>query len=398
MSPLDEETIESPREEPAPDHGPRPRSARRFVGIVLVAGLTLGAGVAVGAATRNSSSTSGGASTSSGTGGASSTSPSALGDSSGGLDTAAIAAKASPAIVDIDTKLANGGGAAAGTGMIISATGIVLTNNHVIDNAASITVQPVGSARSYTATVVGYDITDDVSVVQMKGATNLTTITANPSAPVLIGQPVVGIGNAGGKGGAPTPTQGVVTAVDQTVTASDQGANAETLHGMIQTDAQIQPGDSGGPLVDAAAQVIGMDTAASTPDGRLQQASQTLGFAIPIGRALTIAHQIEAGQAGANIHLGSRALLGVEIRDTATTQTGAGAPVVGVQPNSPASSLGLTVGDSIVSLNGTTIGSFSDLTNALTPFHAGDQVTLGWVDSAGHHHTGSVTLVVGPPG
>jgi S1-C subfamily serine protease len=397
MSSLGEEPTASLHSETPPVSTPRRRNVQRLVGPVLVAALTLGAGIAVGAATRNSSSSSSSRGTTPSAGGAPPSSSAALGDTSGGLNTAQVAAKVSPAIVDIDTTLANDTGRAAGTGMVISSSGVVLTNNHVIDNASTITVHAIGSGRSYPANVLGYDITDDVAIVQMKGASGLATITAARSAPVLIGQPVVGVGNAGGKGGTPTATQGVVSAVDQTVTASDQGANSETLHGMIQTDAQIQPGDSGGPLVNADGQVIGMTTAASSPGGRLQQASTTVGYAIPIDRALTIGRQIAAGQAGTNIHLGSRALLGVEIRDTATGP-GTGAPVVGVQPNSPAASLGIAVGDSIVSLNGAPIGSFADLTNGLAPFHAGDSVTLGWVDGAGHRHTGTVALVAGPPG
>ena len=166
---------------------------------------------------------------------------------------------------------------------------------------------------------------------------------------------------------------------------------------MIQTDAQIQPGDSGGPLVNADAQVVGMDTAASTPGGRLQQASQTVGFAIPIGRVLTIGHQIESGQAGPNLHLGVRGVLGVEVRDSGGSPS-AGAPVVSVEPSSPAASLGLTAGDSIVSLNGAPIGTSAALTTGLAPFHSGQSVTIGWIDTSGHRHTGTVALMPGPPG
>ena len=391
MPPRDEETIER-------RGSPTRRSARRLVASVVAAGLALGAGIALGAATRNGSSPSKGQSTSAGAGGTSPSSPSVSGGAAGGLDVAGIAAKVDPAIVDINTTLANNSGAAAGTGMVISAFGEVLTNNHVIEDATTIRVDVVGSGRTYTADVVGYDVTDDVAVLQMRGASGLTTITTAKSSPVLIGEPVVAIGNALGQGGTPTATQGVVSAVGQTVTASNNGQNAETLKGMIQIDAQIQPGDSGGPLVKADSQVIGMDTAASASSGRLQQASQTVGFAIPIDTALSIAHQIEAGQATGNIHLGSRALLGVDIRGTTNTVGGSGAPVIGVEPNTPAASLGLTAGDSIFSLNGTPISTFSDLTAVIAPLHPGDTVTVGWIDTAGHQHTATVALIAGPPG
>jgi S1-C subfamily serine protease len=314
-----------------------------------------------------------------------------------GLDVSGVASKVDPGVVDINTTLANNGGAAAGTGLVISGSGQVLTNNHVIDNATTITVRVVGTVRTYTAEVIGYDIAHDIAVLQLRGASALRTITTARSPSVLIGEPVVAIGNALGKGGVPTATPGVVSAVDQTVTARANGQTAETLRGMIQTDAQIQPGDSGGPLVNADAQAIGMNTAASTSSGGLQQASPTAGFAIPIDTALSIAHQIEAGQATGTIHLGSRALLGVEVRDSPNTPGGSGALIIGIQPHSPAASLGLTAGDSVISLNGTPISTSSDLTAAIAPSHAGDTVTVGWIDTAGHQHSASVALIAGPP-
>jgi len=300
-----------------------------------------------------------------------------------------------PAVVDINTTLASNGGAAAGTGMVISSTGEVLTNNHVIDEATSISVRSVTSGRTYSATVVGYDATDDVALLQLKGASGLATITPAKAATLLIGQPVVAIGNALGHGGTPSATAGVVAAVNQTVTATDNGQNPETLHGMIETDAQIQPGDSGGPLANPAAQVVGMDTAATTNGGGLQQATETAGFAIPINTALTVAHEIAAGQAGPNIHLGDRALLGVDIAQT--NAAGGGAAVSRVVPGTPAASLGIAAGDAIVAFNGTTITSGADLTTAIAPLHPGDRVTVTWVDRSGQRHTATTSLVKGPP-
>ena len=396
MLPPHEETIENPGSDPAPEGRPPRRPGRRLIGSVLVAALALGGGIAVGAATRNGSSTSSAPSPSVSTSPTSPPSQPAVGDVSGGLNVAGIAAKVNPAVVDINTNLANNAGAAAGTGMVISPSGQVLTNNHVIDEATTITVRLVQSGNTYSASVVGYDVTDDVAVLQLKGAPTLPTITANRTAPALIGDPVVAIGNALGKGGSPTAVQGVVSATGQTVTASEDGQNSETLHGMIQTNAQIQPGDSGGPLVNAAAQVIGMDTAATAGNGGLQQATQSAGFAIPINTALTIAHQIAAGQTPGNVHLGSRALLGVEVRSTSTPGS-TGAQVIGVEPNTPAATLGLAAGDSITSVNGTPIATFPALTAAIALLHPGDTATIGWTDGAGHQHTGSVKLIAGPP-
>ena len=372
----------------------RRRPASRLLAGVVVLLLAFGGGVAVGAALRPASSSSSTASTAGRTATSPQPAPAAAG-ASAGLDAAAIAAVLDPAVVDINTTLAGNGGAAAGTGMVISSTGEVLTNNHVIDEATSISVRSVTSGRAYAATVVGYDATDDVALLQLKGASGLATITPARAATLLIGQPVVAIGNALGHGGTPSATAGVVAAVDQTVTATDNGQNPETLHGMIQTDAQIQPGDSGGPLADPAAQVVGMDTAATTNGGGLQQATETAGFAIPINTALTVAHEIAAGQAGPNLHLGDRALLGVDIAQT--NAAGGGAAVSRVEPGTPAASLGIAAGDAIVGFNGTTITSGADLTTAIAPLHPGDQVTVTWVDRSGQRHTATASLVKGPP-
>ena len=259
-----------------------------------------------------------------------------------------------------------------------------------------ITVRSVTTGKSYSASVVGYDATNDVAVIQLKGASGLPTITPAKPGPLLIGQPIVAIGKALGQGGTPTATGGVVAAVNQTVTATDNGQNPETLHGMIQTDAQIQPGDSGGPMVNPSGQVIGMDTAATTNGGGLQQATNTgAGFAIPIDTALTIAHEIAAGQTAPSVHLGSRALLGVELTTNATN-AGSGAPVSRVEPNTPAASAGITGGDLITSFNGAKIANGTDLTNAIAPLQPGAQATVGWVRN-GQQHSATVTLIAGPP-
>jgi len=272
-----------------------------------------------------------------------------------------------------------------------------MTNNHVVADETTISARSVSTGHTYSATVVGYDATDDVSLVQLKGASGLPTVTPAKAGPLLIGQPVVAIGNALGQGGTPTATGGVVAAVNQTVTATDNGQNSETLHGMIQTDAPIQPGDSGGPLVNPSGQVIGMDTAATTNSGGLQQATNgQAGFAIPIDTALAIAHNIAAGQTAPNVHLGGRAFLGVEIA-TNTSNAGKGAPVSRIEPNTAASSAGITAGSLITSFNGTPIASGTDLTNAIAPLQAGAQATVGWVDRNGQQHSATVTLTTGPP-
>ena len=316
--------------------------------------------------------------------------------SSNSADTSAIRAKVTPGIVDINTKLAYENAAGAGTGMILTSTGEILTNNHVIDGATSISVTVVATSRTYAATVVGTDPSDDVAVLQLQGASGLTPIPIGESSAVAVGDAVVALGNAGGVGGAPAAAVGTVTGINQTITASDQGgANAETLSGLIQINAAIQPGDSGGPLANSAGQVIGMDTAASGGGGggRLQAAT-TVGFAIPIAHALDIARQIETGPTSASIHIGLPGFLGVAVSSNVSAT--AGAPVTGVQPGSPAASAGLVAGDTITSLNGqpvTTPDALSTLTRSHRP---GEKVAIGWVDQAGARHRATVTLASGP--
>ncbi|GAC1317513.1 MAG: hypothetical protein NVSMB12_15460 [Acidimicrobiales bacterium] len=307
----------------------------------------------------------------------------------------AIAAKVDPGIVDIDTTDSLAGGAGAGTGMILTASGEILTNNHVIDGATNITVTLVTTGKAYRATVVGTDPTEDIAVLQLQGAKGLSPAPLASNAAVAVGDAVVAIGNAGGRGGAPSVVTGTVEAINQTITASDVGgANAETLNGLIQTNAPIQPGDSGGPLVDESARVIGIDTAASV--GRRFSAGAAQGFAIPIGHALSIAQQIESGQASATVHIGLPGFLGVSIAPASATSTVSGAVISAVIAGRPAASLGLHAGDVITAIDGQVVDSakrLSVLTHAHKP---GDKVAVTWSDAAGTTHTASVTLAAGP--
>jgi S1-C subfamily serine protease len=184
------------------------------------------------------------------------------------LTTSQIANKVDPGLVDIVSTLGDQNAEAAGTGMVVTSSGEVLTNNHVIDGATSIKATDIGNGRTYTAKVVGYDKSDDVAVIQLQGASGLTTVSFGDSSQVAVGQSVVALGNAGGKGGTPSVATGTVTALNQSITASDEGSgSSENLTGMIESNANIQPGDSGGSLVNSAGQVIAIDTAASGGSG-----------------------------------------------------------------------------------------------------------------------------------
>jgi S1-C subfamily serine protease len=251
------------------------------------------------------------------------------------LTTPQIAAKVDPGLVDVVTTLGYQGGKAAGTGMVLTSTGEVLTNNHVIDGATSIKATDIGNGRTYTAKVVGYDKTHDVAVLQLQNASGLQTVTLSSASPQT-GQKVVALGNALGKGGTPSVASGRINGLGQSITASDEGAaDSERLTGMIGHNAPIQPGDSGGPLVNTEGEVIGMNTAASdssasgSPSQSSQSQAATQAFAIPITRASSIADQIEAGTPSSTVHIGATAFLGVETSPSGTGSFGGNFPGFG---------------------------------------------------------------------
>lgn len=315
------------------------------------------------------------------------------------LTTAQTTAKVSPALVDINTTLGLQHGSAAGTGIVLTPTGEILTNNHVIEGATSITVTDVGNGRSYRAKVVGYDERADVAVLQLRGASGLAAARLGDAAGVQAGQRVVALGNAGGRGGAPSVVTGEVTGLGVDIVATDQAtASSEQLTGMIRTNAGIQPGDSGGALVNQAGQVIGMNTAAS---GGYQLHShqpasrdRIQAFAIPAGAAGRIAGQIAAHRASSTVHLGTTAFLGVGLTKT----KGSGAGVVQVLTGSPAAGAGLAPGDVLRSVGGHTITSPDDVQSTLVRYHPGDRVSLTWTSQLGQSHSATVTLVTGPAG
>ena len=316
------------------------------------------------------------------------------------LTTSQIAAQTDPGLVDIYTTLGYQHAQAAGTGMVVSPTGEVLTNNHVINGATSIKARDVGNGRTYQAKVVGYDHSHDIAVLQLQGASGLETVDLGDSNSASVGQKVVALGNALGKGGTPSVATGHVAGLGAAITASDAGAGtSERLTGLIHHDAGIQPGDSGGPLVNTAGEVIGINTAAS--QGVQFRGQQTEAFAIPINQAVSLAQQIESGNASATVHIGPTAFLGVEIMsaDSAAAngvQAGAGATVAGVLPGAPAERAGLAQGAVIVSVDGNRISSPEGLQSALGRHHPGDSVTIGWADAAGQTQSATVVLATGP--
>ena len=321
----------------------------------------------------------------------------------------AVASKVNPAIVDINTNLGYESASAAGTGIVLNSNGTVLTNNHVINGATQITATDIGNGKTYKATVVGYDRSSDVAVIQLQNASGLATANLGDSRTASVGQSVIGIGNAGGAGGTPSTAAGTITALNQSITASDQSSStSEQLSGLIQTNAPIQPGDSGGPLVTMRGVVIGMNTAASSNfEFSGSSSSATQGFSIPINSALAIAHQITSGKASDSIHLGATGFMGVQVQaansstDPFNSQGGSqssttGVSVVGAVSGSPADKAGLGQGDTIVSVNGKTISTPEQLSAIVSRFRPGNTITLVWQDSSGSTHTSAITLAVGP--
>jgi S1-C subfamily serine protease len=312
------------------------------------------------------------------------------------LDVDAVSAKVNPAIVNIETELGLRGAAAAGTGIVLTPDGEVLTNNHVVAGATSIKVTSIGTGDTYQAEVVGYDRAEDVAVLQLKGASGLPAATIGDSAAVEVGDQILGLGNAGGRGGDPVPAPGTVTALDQSITASDESSGAsEQLTGLIQVRANIESGDSGGPLVNADAQVIGVDTAASTGyqlNGR-RSGGAGQGFAIPINQAVDIAHRIVAGQASDKIHIGKTAFIGVSVSDGQ-----GGAKVREVVQRGPAQKAGLAAGDVITAIDGRPVDSATALTNVMDTHHPGDQLTLSVTDAGGTPQQVQVKAIEGPVG
>jgi S1-C subfamily serine protease len=321
----------------------------------------------------------------------------------GTINAQAIAAKVDPALVDINTvvQTATSTGAASGTGMIITSSGEVLTNNHVVDQSISISVTIAGHAGSYKAHVIGVSPTADVALIQIEGVSGLPTVTFADSSSVKVGDPVVALGNALGQGGTPALTQGQITAVDQTITASEGSGRSETLTGMIQSDAGISPGDSGGALVNSAGQVIGMITAGEAQGFRTTVSP--IGYAVNTNSALTVVNEIRAGQASADVIIGPVGYIGVQIRDLnqqLAAQYGlnitSGPLVWAVQAGSPAEQAGLTRLSVITKIGSTSVESSASLGNALHAYKPGANVAVTWIDQGGASHTKMLTLTTGP--
>lgn len=276
-------------------------------------------------------------------------------------------------MVQITSTLPNG--VAAGTGMILTSDGSVVTNHHVVAGAVSIKVTVVSTGQTYTADYLGGDSTADVALLHLEGASGLDTVDIATNA-ATTGQGVTAVGDAGGDGGSLSAAEGTVTALHQSITVSDDNGGSNNLTDLIQVDADVIPGDSGGALMNADNAVVGMNVAASSGSANIT------GYAIPIKTVLSLAEQISAGTDGSSATTG---YLGVELGDSSAT-------VAGVVAGTAADQAGLAAGDTITSVDGQQINTGDQLRSVISGHAGGDQVRITWEDASGQQHSATVTL------
>ncbi|MBC3190585.1 trypsin-like peptidase domain-containing protein [Pseudonocardia sp. C8] len=287
---------------------------------------------------------------------------------------AGAAAAITPSTVDIQVRTAQG--TAEGSGVILTADGEVLTNNHVVSGAGSggqITVS-TSDGTQYRATVVGTSPSYDLAVIRLEGASGLKAATLGQSADIQVGEQVVATGSPQGLSG--TVTAGIVSALNRTVAAGGDG-EAPVVYNGLQTDAPINQGNSGGPLVNLAGQVIGINSAIATSGQN--SGSIGLGFAIPVDTAKRVAQELMSDGVATKPQLGVQGSIAAS---GATSGTG-GAEIAAVQPGSPAASAGLRPGDVVTKVNEYPVSSFADLIARVGNFTPGQQVTLTVGSGAG---------------
>jgi len=285
-----------------------------------------------------------------------------------------IAQRVLPSVVSISARGARGGGT--GTGFVIDSTGFILTNNHVIADAAvdggSIEVQ-LNDGTTLDATIIGRDSAYDLAVLKVD-RTGLTALTFGDSDQVAVGDAVIAIGSPLGLSG--TVTLGIVSAKDRAVTAGEDAGDNSYINA-IQTDAAINPGNSGGPLVNSAGAVIGVNSAIATLGTSFlssQSGSIGLGFAIPINQARKTAEQlIKTGKAtypvvGISVDM-QYAGDGAKIADTRNA----------IVPGGPAARAGLRPGDLITKFEGRTITTPEELIVAIRSKSVGDKVEIEYI-------------------
>ncbi len=282
----------------------------------------------------------------------------------------------STGVVLIDTTVDYGIGAAAGTGLVLTSDGVVVTNHHVVEGSTQVEVTDPSTGTSYAADVIGYDPQTDVAVLQLEDASGLATVETDTAA-VSEGDDVTAVGNSNG-GGVLTAAAGEITDSSTAIDVSGDDGSTSHLTDLIEIDATVVPGDSGGALLDSDGEVIGMNVAAAS--------NGTTGYAIPIATVLDLTDQILAGDDSGAVTLGYGPALGLQLSARSSDLL-----VVGVVSGSAADEAGITPGSVLTELNGTPLTDYSDLTTAMAALSPGDTVSIAWLDQSGAQ-TATVTL------
>jgi putative serine protease PepD len=283
------------------------------------------------------------------------------------LDVAAVVAKVGPSVVSIRSTLTAGRFTedAAGTGVIISGDGEIMTNAHVVGDATSVKVTLAGESQARDAAVVGTDPANDLALLKIAGVSGLPAATLGNSGDVRVGDDVVAIGNALALRGGPTVTRGIVSALDRSLETQDS-----TMTGLIQTDASISSGNSGGPLVDATGKVIGINSAVASSGAGT--AAENIGFAIAIDNARPVIDRLRN-------HTPAAAAGFLGVRSTDPADGSRGATVVSVDDGSAAAKAGIQAGDLITAIDGKSVDGAAALGAAVRAHTPGTPVKITFV-------------------
>ena len=279
------------------------------------------------------------------------------------------------------------GDSVAGTGMVLTADGLVLTNYHVVRSTQAITVTVASTGRRYEATLIGRDATVDVALLKLTAASGLETVSIDPDS-VSIGQVVIAAGNANGQGYV-TANRGNVLGLGRSirVTGPVPDDPPETLRGLIETNAPAWPGDSGGPMFDESHEVLGVITAGSSDDERETRHV----YAIPIADALKVVDKIQAGDESGSVVIGPKAYMGI----LAKSDDSGGVIVTGVESSTPAARVGIRENDRILTLAGRDVTNRLELSHILDDIEPGETVEVTW-STDGRLKSGRITLGKSP--
>ena len=307
---------------------------------------------------------------------------------------ASVAEKVNPSVVSIlgtveSQSYYNLGGQAAGTGIIVSTNGYVMTNNHVIEDASSISIVDNDGNQYEDVTIVGRDPLNDIAFLKINSDKTFTAAELGNSSTLRIGQQVVAIGNALGQY-SNTVTSGIISGTGRPVVAGNEAGDTENLTDLIQTDASINPGNSGGPLLNMSGQVIGINTA-------IVEDANGIGFAIPINSTKGVLSGVLANGKVSRAYMGVNYVTvtpdvakqyDLSVKEGAYVYAEKGSAVAS---GSPAAAGGLQSGDIITKINDTTVGKAGGLSSIIGQYKPGDKVTVTYL-RGGQSKTTSITF------